>query len=95
MGDSGKGMLSAALRQIPGQREPSAVMPTLIGGKRHLGCGGDPLESINPATGELIASFTRCGVNDVRHAVDEAERAFPAWSAQIPARQGGGPSAAG
>ena len=59
-------------------------MPTLIGGKRHLGCGGDPLESINPATGELIASFTRCGVNDVRHAVDEAERAFPAWSARPP-----------
>jgi acyl-CoA reductase-like NAD-dependent aldehyde dehydrogenase len=62
----------------------SEVMPTLIGGKRYLGCGGPPLESINPATGEFIASFTRCGVGDVQHAVDEAERAFPGWAAQPP-----------
>jgi acyl-CoA reductase-like NAD-dependent aldehyde dehydrogenase len=62
----------------------SEVMPTLIGGKRYLGCGGPPIESTNPATGEFIASFTRCGVRDVQHAVDEAERAFPGWAAQPP-----------
>ena len=62
----------------------SEVMPTVVGGKRYLGCGGPPLESTNPATGERIASFTRCGVLDVQHAVDEAERAFPEWAAQSP-----------
>jgi acyl-CoA reductase-like NAD-dependent aldehyde dehydrogenase len=59
-------------------------MPTLIGGQRHLGSGGDPIESVNPATGEVIARFTRCGTNDVRLAVDAAQHAFPAWAAQPP-----------
>jgi acyl-CoA reductase-like NAD-dependent aldehyde dehydrogenase len=62
----------------------NGVLPTLIGGQRHLGSGGDPIESLNPATGELIARFTRCGPRDVQLAVDAAQRAFPAWAAQPP-----------
>jgi acyl-CoA reductase-like NAD-dependent aldehyde dehydrogenase len=62
----------------------NGLMPTLIGGQRHLGSGGDPIESVNPATAEVIARFTRCGTSDVRLAVDAAQRAFPAWAAQPP-----------
>ncbi|MEM9750775.1 MAG: aldehyde dehydrogenase family protein [Pseudomonadota bacterium] len=44
--------------------------------------GGPEIESFNPATGELLASFPSAGEQDVSAAVDAAARAFPAWSNQ-------------
>ena len=60
------------------------VLPTVIDGRRHQGTGGAAIRSINPATGESIGWFTRCGPDDVCLAVDAAERAFPGWSARAP-----------
>ncbi|MEM6850716.1 MAG: aldehyde dehydrogenase family protein, partial [Pseudomonadota bacterium] len=42
--------------------------------------GGPEIESLNPATGERLASFPSAGEQDVSAAVDAAARAFPAWS---------------
>ena len=41
-------------------------------------------ESRNPATGELLATFTKATREDVRLAITAAERAFPAWK-RLPA----------
>ncbi len=37
---------------------------------------------LNPATGETIANVPDLGAEETRHAIDAAERAFPAWAAK-------------
>jgi betaine-aldehyde dehydrogenase len=59
-------------------------LPTLIGGERANSASGVLVESINPATGEVIARFPRCDQADVDAAVQAAERALPAWAAAPP-----------
>ena len=47
---------------------------------------GAKLETINPATGEVITAFTHCGVEDVNRAVKAARRVFNdgSWSRAAP-----------
>jgi betaine-aldehyde dehydrogenase len=65
----------------------SDPLPTLIGGERAGAADGELLESLNPATGEVIARFPRCGAADVDVAVRAAEAAFPDWAAMAPAER--------
>jgi acyl-CoA reductase-like NAD-dependent aldehyde dehydrogenase len=55
--------------------------PALIGGERRLAASGETIDAHNPATGELIGRFPRCGAADVAAAVEAARAAFPAWRA--------------
>jgi acyl-CoA reductase-like NAD-dependent aldehyde dehydrogenase len=57
------------------------TVPVLIGGERRTAASGETIESVNPATGDAIASFPRCGPEDVDAAVRAAHAAFPAWRA--------------
>ncbi|MCC8969151.1 NAD-dependent succinate-semialdehyde dehydrogenase [Bradyrhizobium brasilense] len=43
---------------------------------------------IDPATGEEIASVSRCSAADMNRAIAAAERSFPAWRELLPARRG-------
>lgn len=53
----------------------------LIDGKRVESASGETFETINPATGEVLARVARADATDVDHAVSAARRAFedPAW----------------
>ncbi|UOQ57350.1 aldehyde dehydrogenase family protein [Leucobacter allii] len=51
----------------------------LIGGDWVPAAGGELIDVINPANGELIASVPRGGAEDVERAVQAAERALPGW----------------
>lgn len=66
------------------QRGP---LPALIGGRRTMGSLGEILQAVNPATGEVIGAFARCGPEDVGEAVAAAQAAFPAWSRSPPAER--------
>ncbi|MDX6596337.1 MAG: betaine-aldehyde dehydrogenase [Gaiellales bacterium] len=55
--------------------------PVLIGGERRQALSGETIDARNPATGELIGRFPRCGERDVAAAVAAAREAFPAWRA--------------
>lgn len=56
----------------------------LIGGQRAAAASGGVLESVNPATGEVIGRFPRGGAEDVDAAVLAARDAFLEWSAASP-----------
>ena len=60
-------------------RAGSAVetYPVLIGGERRLAACGETIDARNPATGELIGRFPRCGASDVAAAVAAAARRVP------------------
>lgn len=49
---------------------------------------GESFEVINPATEEPFATVPRATKNQVRQALEAAERAFPAWSAFSPEQRG-------
>lgn len=51
-----------------------------------IGADGATIDVTNPATGDLIAKVPSLGVNDVRRAVDAAEKAQKDWAAR-PARE--------
>lgn len=51
----------------------------LIGGDWTPAEGGEFIDVVNPANGEVIASVPRSGASDVDHAVRAAERALPGW----------------
>jgi len=59
-----------------------------IGGKWIESSGGN-IESHNPANGDLVSRATKSRPEDVRHAVEEARRAFDsgAWSSKRPAER--------
>jgi succinate-semialdehyde dehydrogenase/glutarate-semialdehyde dehydrogenase len=60
-------------REIPLRR-------MMYGGGWHAALDGATFESLNPATGEVIAQVPLGGAADARAAVDAAHAAFPAWS---------------
>jgi acyl-CoA reductase-like NAD-dependent aldehyde dehydrogenase len=62
----------------------TATVPALVGGKRVLARDGATLDALNPANGELLARFPRCGPADVDDAVSAAAAAFPEWRATHP-----------
>ena len=55
-----------------------------IAGEFRPPMGGEWLEVIEPATGEVYASVARSDARDVETAVAAADAAFPAWSATPP-----------
>lgn len=58
-----------------------------IDGKWKPSRGTGRIESRNPATGEALGTFSRGTAEDVRTAVDAAQRAFPAWRATPPPKR--------
>jgi len=62
----------------------SEILPAFFCGERRLASAGLTLDSINPATGEVIARFPRCGKSDVDAAVTAAVQAFPPWRSLHP-----------
>jgi aldehyde dehydrogenase (NAD+) len=62
--------------------EPNALLTDgtqLIGGEWGPAAGGETIDVINPATGELLLRVPRSGSADVDAAVRAAADAFPAW----------------
>jgi acyl-CoA reductase-like NAD-dependent aldehyde dehydrogenase len=55
--------------------------PILVGGELRAARSGATLDSLNPATGELIARVPRCDARDVADAVAAARSAFVPWRA--------------
>ena len=53
----------------------------LVGGRRVAAASGDTFESVNPATGEVIARLPRCRAEDIDLAVRAATAAAPDWQA--------------
>jgi acyl-CoA reductase-like NAD-dependent aldehyde dehydrogenase len=58
--------------------------PVLIGGERRQAASGETIESTNPATGERLGTFPRCGAADVDAAVTAGQEAFREWSRRDP-----------
>ena len=57
------------------------LSPALLDGQRIAAVSGQTLDSINPATGQVIARIPRCDERDAELAVAAATRAAPAWRA--------------
>ncbi len=49
---------------------------------------GKFFETVNPANGEILARFPLATKNDVRKAIEAAERAFPKWKSTPPPKRG-------
>ncbi len=60
------------------------TLPALIGGELAGALSGETIDAVNPATGETIARFPRCGADDVDRAVRAGREAQPAWRALPP-----------
>lgn len=58
-----------------------------FGGKRRMAASGEVLEAHNPATGDLIGRFPRCGPADVDAAVESATEAFRSWREMHPSER--------
>jgi len=58
-------------------------------GNKWVESTGGYVESVNPATGEVVSRTAKSTADDVRHAVEEARRAFDsgAWSSKKPAER--------
>lgn len=54
----------------------------LIGGKWMGSSGGETMEVINPANGEVIGVVPKCGPKEVDLAVSAAKKAFPGWASR-------------
>ena len=57
----------------------------LVNGQLQPALGGDWLDNVEPATGEVYGRMPRSGAEDVEAAVSAARAAFPAWRAWSPA----------
>ena len=60
----------------------------LIGGQWREAASGETLASLDPATGEMLATFPAGGEADADEAVGAARRAFPAWQKVTPYDRG-------
>ncbi len=58
-----------------------------IAGKRRSGTSGEQYSVTNPANGEVLATDTLAGPDDVHEAVAAARAAFAAWSRTTPAER--------
>ncbi|MGH9253127.1 MAG: aldehyde dehydrogenase family protein [Vicinamibacterales bacterium] len=63
------------LRSIP------SVIPNHVGGQEVPGLDGRTFRKLDPATGRVVCDVVRSSAADVRHAVDIALKAQPAWAA--------------
>ena len=60
----------------------------LLGGQWRDAASGETLPSLDPATGETLASFPAGALADANEAVSAARRAFPAWKKITPYDRG-------
>ena len=74
--------LSQAARQFLDRQQGASRL--LIGGEWVAASGGEPIATLDPATGETLAPIGRAGHADVDAAVAAARAALPAWSATVP-----------
>ena len=51
----------------------------LIGGKWIESNSGEKIDVDNPANGEIIGKVPKCSTSETSKAIDEAQKAFPAW----------------
>ena len=58
-----------------------------IGGRTQVSHTGKTEPIYNPATGQVIAQLTQSSDDEIRAAIDTADKAFPAWSAMTPLRR--------
>ncbi|MGN9755893.1 aldehyde dehydrogenase family protein [Streptomyces sp. SD31] len=58
-----------------------------LAGKRRSGTSGEQYEVTNPATGEVLATDTPAGPQDVHETVAAARAAFVEWSRTTPAER--------
>ncbi len=56
----------------------------LIGGEWTKGSSSDPLEVLNPASGESLGRLPRAGAEDLDRALASTRRGFEAWSSTLP-----------
>ncbi|MDN5933747.1 MAG: aldehyde dehydrogenase family protein, partial [Pseudonocardia sp.] len=66
-------------------RDIDELLGTLL--QAHAPAAGDAFAVLNPSTGEPIAEVARATGSAVDHAIDEAARALPRWSATAPRRR--------
>ena len=59
----------------------------VIAGEQRDASDGGTIEIRNPATGELVDHVAQASQEDVNHAIDAAETAFPRWSAVAPVQR--------
>ena len=64
------------------------MRPMFVDGGPYEGTGGEPLEVLDPATGEPVDTVPGCGPADVDAAVTAAGDAFEGWWATPAARRG-------
>jgi aldehyde dehydrogenase (NAD+) len=74
--------VTATLQEIP------ALVPNLVGGLESFAADGRSFPKLDPATGCELCRVARSGAEDVRHAVEAAKRAQPAWAAQTVVKRG-------
>jgi betaine-aldehyde dehydrogenase len=55
------------------------ILPCFVGGEPRTARSGETLEATNPATGDVIARFPRCGADVDDDAVQAGRRAFLDW----------------
>jgi betaine-aldehyde dehydrogenase len=55
------------------------TLAMFIGGSPRAARSGETIESVNPATGDVVATFPRARAEDVDDAVAAAQAAFPDW----------------
>ncbi|MFB6268574.1 MAG: aldehyde dehydrogenase [Halobacterium sp.] len=60
----------------------------LVGGDRVAPSGGEYLETVDPATGDVVAEVAVADESDVDRAVRAASEAFPAWRDTDPVERG-------
>jgi aldehyde dehydrogenase (NAD+) len=65
-----------------------AVIPHFVGGRETLAAEGGTFQKIDPATGRVICEVSRSNAADVRHAVEAALAAQPAWAANTVVKRG-------
>lgn len=71
-------------------RAPLNTEKLLIGGRRVAASSGRNFETLNPATGNVIARVDEADANDIHHAVCSARAAFEgAWSHMKASERGG------
>src|SRR5580698_415367 len=61
-------------------REEMREIVNVIAGRHVAPAGGQYLDKIEPATGQVIARVADSDVRDVDAAVEAAAKAFPAWA---------------
>lgn len=83
--------LAAATPRAPAGRTTTMSTPTLrnhVGGAYLPNTDGRTFETLNPATGEVLARIEIAGEPEVERAVEAARRAQPAWAALTGAERG-------